>query len=106
MDAWFENSMRLGKLSNRASTDARSDGEQSLTFWAFGPTLDTLLRRTSPVTEMTKEIPKEWDVKREALDALADLVVGRATFVAETITSRIWPQGSLFFEDEAGSPEN
>lgn len=68
-------------------------------------TADLRLITSEVVTEMTKEIPKEWDVKREALDALVDLVVGRATFVAETITSRIWPQGSLFSEDEAGSPE-
>lgn len=68
-------------------------------------TADLRLITTEVVTDMTKQIPKEWDVKREALDALVDLVVGRATFVAETIISRIWPQGILFSEDEAGSPE-
>ena len=52
-------------------------------------TADLKLITSEVVTEMTKLIPKEWDVKREALDALVDLVVGRATFVAETITSRI-----------------
>jgi len=66
---------------------------------------DLKLITSEVVTEMANQIPKEWDVKREALDALVDLVVGRATFVAETITSKIWPQGSLFSEDEAGSPE-
>ncbi|MFN4920647.1 MAG: HipA family kinase [Planctomyces sp.] len=57
------------------------------------------------VTEMANQIPKEWDVTREALDALVNLVVGRATFVADYIASKIWPQGVLFSEEEAGSPE-
>ena len=68
-------------------------------------TADLKLISSEVVTEMTKLIPKEWDVKREALDALVDLVVGRAAFVAETIKSKIWPQRILFSEDEAGSPE-
>ena len=68
-------------------------------------TNDLRLISSEVVTEMTKQFPKEWDVKREALDALVDLVVGRAAFVAETITSKIWPQRILFSEDEAGSPE-
>jgi HipA-like kinase len=57
------------------------------------------------VTEMTQSIPKEWEVPRAARDALVDLVVGRATFVADTIESRLWPQGTLFTGDEEGSPE-
>ena len=68
-------------------------------------TADLKLITPEVVTEMTKQIPKEWDVKREALDALVDLVVGRAAFVAETITSKIWPQRILFSEDRTGSPE-
>ena len=57
------------------------------------------------VAEMTQFIPKEWEVPRAARNALIDLVVGRAIFVAETIESRLWPQGTLFTGDEKGSPE-
>ncbi|WLD14663.1 HipA family kinase [Planctellipticum variicoloris] len=57
------------------------------------------------VREMIDCVPNEWDVKREARNALVDLVVGRAIFVAETIETRLWPQGSLFPDDEEGNPE-
>ena len=48
-------------------------------------TADLKLISSEVVTEMTKQIPKEWDVKREALDALVDLVVGRAAFVTPLV---------------------
>lgn len=48
------------------------------------------------VTEMANQIPKEWDVTREALDALVNLVVGRATFVADYIASKSGRKGSFF----------
>lgn len=66
---------------------------------------DLKLITSEVVTEMANQIPNEWDVTREALDALVNLVVRRASFVAETITSKIWPQGNLFSEDEAENPE-
>ncbi|GAB4151569.1 MAG: hypothetical protein Tsb009_27030 [Planctomycetaceae bacterium] len=52
------------------------------------------------VRTMTQSVPKEWEVSREALDALVELVVGRARFVADTIEKRIWPQNELFGNDQ------
>lgn len=67
---------------------------------------DLRLIKRDVVRDFAQSIPKEWDVKREALDALVDLVVGRASFVAETIEGRLWPQRNLFGENEEGSPES
>ena len=53
---------------------------------------------------MTEGIPKEWEVKSDALEALRDLIVGRAGFVADTIESQIWRQGEFNF-DKAGETE-
>lgn len=50
--------------------------------------------------QWTVGIPREWDVRQDALNALIDLVVQRATFVAETIENKIWPQRSLEFGPE------
>lgn len=50
------------------------------------------------VRTMIQRVPDEWEVTQVVRDALVDLVVGRAAYVAETIESRIWPQGSLFAE--------
>ena len=52
------------------------------------------------VVRMVEFLPKEWEVSRGASDALIDLILGRATFVADTIVTRIWPQGSLLAEEE------
>ena len=57
------------------------------------------------VKELAQRIPKEWDVSPAAMDALIDLIVRRAAYVAETIESHLWPQGSLFSDDEAGEAE-
>jgi hypothetical protein len=46
---------------------------------------------------MTRAIPREWEVAAEAADALVDLILRRAAFVAETIEQRIWPQADLGF---------
>lgn len=46
---------------------------------------------------ITQTIPKEWEVGQEAADALLDLILGRAAFVAETIERCIWPQGDIDF---------
>jgi hypothetical protein len=53
---------------------------------------------------MTDGIPKEWEVTSDALDALRDLIVGRATFVADTIEGQIWPQAEFDF-DKPGEAE-
>lgn len=53
--------------------------------------------RTEAV-RMTEGIPKEWEVKSDALDALRDLIVGRAAFVADTIENQIWRQGEFDFD--------
>jgi hypothetical protein len=57
------------------------------------------LRRVdrAEVVRITQEIPREWEVGGEALEALADLVVGRASYVADTIESQLWPQKDLDF---------
>jgi hypothetical protein len=52
------------------------------------------------VAEMVELLPNDWDVSRGASDALIDLILGRAKFVADTIEKRIWPQGSLLAEEE------
>jgi hypothetical protein len=64
------------------------------------------LRRVdrAEVVRMTQDVPKEWEVSGEALDALADLVVGRAAYVADTIESQLWPQQELDF-DSVGQTE-
>jgi|SRR5262245_42535521 len=57
------------------------------------------------VVRMTQQVPKEWDVTKAAMDALVDLIVGRAVYVAETIGNGLWPQRDLDFgktEDEDG----
>jgi hypothetical protein len=57
------------------------------------------------VVRMTQGIPKEWEVTTEAREALADLVVGRAGYVADTIESALWPQRELFDFDNQGEME-
>jgi hypothetical protein len=47
---------------------------------------------------ITRTIPKEWEVPKEAADALLGLILGRAAFVAETIEDRLWPQNDLAFD--------
>jgi|GEM_PF-276770 len=49
------------------------------------------------VARITDGVPKEWEMKTDARDALIDLVVGRAMFVADTIESQLWPQRDLDF---------
>jgi len=51
------------------------------------------------VIQMTKTVPKEWEVEQKALDALVDLIVDRASFVAENIESYLWPQPEFDFDN-------
>ncbi len=51
------------------------------------------------VTEMTHDIPNEWEVTKAALDALVDLVTRRAAYVADRIETLLWPQGELFADN-------
>jgi hypothetical protein len=44
-------------------------------------------------------IPDEWQVPRDARNALAELVVARANYVAENIVSKLWKQKELDFMD-------
>jgi hypothetical protein len=60
--------------------------------------LASIDRRTA--VGITQTIPNEWEVAPHALDALLDLILGRAAFVAATIEQRLWPQGELAFDDE------
>jgi hypothetical protein len=52
------------------------------------------------VIKMVDFIPKDWDVSKGASDALIELILERAIFVAETIEKRIYPQGSLLAEED------
>ncbi len=50
------------------------------------------------IVRWTREVPREWQVTSKALDALADLIVGRAAYVAATIEDRLWPQREIDFD--------
>jgi hypothetical protein len=54
------------------------------------------------VEQMISPVPTEWDIHRDVKDALADLILGRAQYVASTIVDKIWPQKSFTWP---GSPE-
>lgn len=62
------------------------------------------LARIDPGTlhTMIHTIPKEWEVTREVQDALGELILTRAAYVADTIERKIWPQRALEF---GNSPE-
>lgn len=49
---------------------------------------------------MTQAIPREWDVNRAARDALIELVLRRANYVADTVETRIWPQREMGYESD------
>jgi len=49
------------------------------------------------VTDFMNQVPPEWEVTKEASEALVELVVARAAYVAETVVRRIWPQRELGF---------
>ena len=49
------------------------------------------------VVQMAQTIPKEWEVGEEVQDALVDLILDRAVFVADTIEDRLWPQNEFGF---------
>jgi hypothetical protein len=51
------------------------------------------------VTRITQALPREWDVAKDVQEALVDLIVRRAVFVAESIESKLWPQRELPFGD-------
>jgi len=50
--------------------------------------------------EMTMTIPTEWEVGIEVREALVDLIVGRAAFVADTIEDRLCWRRGLFADTE------
>ncbi len=58
--------------------------------------LRTLSR--AEVVRITQDVPKEWEVRTEAMNALVDLIVDRAAFVANTLEGQLWPQKSLPFD--------
>ena len=51
------------------------------------------------VASMMADIPDDWDVADDATEPLIDLIVRRASFVADTIERKIWPQQPLTFDD-------
>ncbi len=95
------------KLSN---IDSIRDNKLFGLFPEFQPFLDRTviaeaaddLRRidSDTISEIAQRIPNEWGVKQDALDALRRLVIQRATYVADTIETRIWPQRDLFADNE------
>ncbi len=50
------------------------------------------------VATMTKTIPTEWDVEKDVQEALVDLILDRALFVADSIEGKLWPQRQLPFD--------
>lgn len=54
---------------------------------------------------MTDGIPREWEVKTDALEALRDLVVSRASYVADTIEILLWPQAEFDFDNGGETPQ-
>ena len=57
------------------------------------------------VHETVRRIPREWDVKQDAREALVRLICGRARYVADTIVDRLRPhfrrrQSALWDEEE------
>jgi hypothetical protein len=59
----------------------------------------------STVWRMAQRLPKEWEVSQPALDALIDLVLGRAAFVADNILRKIWPQLRLPLDHGDGAEQ-
>jgi hypothetical protein len=53
----------------------------------------------SEVVRLTEGLPREWEVKADALDALRDLIVGRAAFVADTIERKLYQQLTIDFDN-------
>ena len=51
------------------------------------------------VVQIVQTIPNEWEVGDEAQDALVDLILERAAFVADTIEGRLWPERKFGFAD-------
>src|SRR5207249_10035864 len=49
------------------------------------------------IRAIVESIPSAWDVSRAARDALADLILRRAAFVADHVEGWIWPQRELDF---------
>ncbi|UUO06612.1 hypothetical protein M4951_25120 [Blastopirellula sp. J2-11] len=60
---------------------------------------DLKLIHEPTVREFVSVIPVEWEVSRQVADALIDLIVRRAGYVADNAKRIIWPQGQLFDED-------
>jgi hypothetical protein len=48
---------------------------------------------------IVESIPKEWNVRRDAREALVELIHGRSRYVAETIERSIWPQRDFNFDN-------
>lgn len=44
------------------------------------------------VGNIVNSIPKEWDVTKAVSDALTEMILGRANYVADTIKEKLWPQ--------------
>jgi hypothetical protein len=60
---------------------------------------DLKLIDSEVASSMMRTIPREWDVPQSAQEALVELIIGRAAFVAETIEVKLWPQSDVDFED-------
>jgi hypothetical protein len=56
--------------------------------------------KKAEVNQMIRRIPDQWKVGEELRQAIVDLVVQRAEFVAQTIDTRIWPQLELRLDGE------
>jgi hypothetical protein len=54
------------------------------------------------VSELVANIPEKWEFRVDARNALRDLIVGWAKYVAETIEDKIWPR-ELDFGEPTGA---
>lgn len=63
-------------------------------------TRDLKRMSSTEAVRLTEDVPKEWGVSGEALEALREFLFRRAEFVADTIAKRLWPQQEFPFSGE------
>lgn len=52
------------------------------------------------VASTMHDIPSSWEVKKEVQEAWVNLIVRRASFVADRIEAKLWPQQPLDYGAE------
>lgn len=81
--------------------------ESYLTRAAVARAVEDLLKIDQATVErIVQHLPNEWEVKKQAADALVDLITRRAAHVADRIESQIWPQRELYADTEGKEQES